>query len=130
MHKATWGRKRAYLRTLKQKMGEPLGGEICDKNDYYKYQNNQWLILQRLVGVAKPYRKYFRFRVKNHFSIFHSFLKSHLRSKIIRIIWKFGKRCKMSQIIRIYKKNFRKFSPTQNVFFRFDRLLVIRFLCN
>ena len=32
-------------------MGEPLGGEICDKNDYYKYQNNQWLIPQRLVGV-------------------------------------------------------------------------------
>ena len=38
MHKATLGRRRAYLRTLKQKMGEPLGGAIFDKNDQYKYQ--------------------------------------------------------------------------------------------
>ena len=28
------------------------------------------MILQRLVGVAKPYRKYFRFRGKKFFSIF------------------------------------------------------------
>ena len=75
------------------------------------------MILQRLVGVAKPYRKYFRLRAENHFSIFHSLLRSHLRSKIIRINWKFGQRCKMSQIIIIYKKISENFPPTQNVFF-------------
>ena len=38
LDKATWGRRRAYLRTLKQKMGESLGGAIFEKNDQYKYQ--------------------------------------------------------------------------------------------
>ena len=67
MRRGTWGRRRAYLRTLKQKMGEPLAGGIFDENDQYWYQNNQWVILQRLVQVAKPYRKYLRFIDKNHF---------------------------------------------------------------
>ena len=37
----TWGRRRAYLRALKQKMGEPQGGAIFDENYQYLYQNNQ-----------------------------------------------------------------------------------------
>ena len=41
MNRATWGRRRAYLRALKQKMGEPLWGEIFNENDQYWYQNNQ-----------------------------------------------------------------------------------------
>ena len=104
MHTVTWGRTRANLRALKQKMGSPLGGAIFDGNHQYWYQINQWIILHALVGVAKQYRKYFRFRAKNHFSIFHPYLKSHLRSKIVRISWKFGQLCKMSQIIIIYEK--------------------------
>ena len=71
----TWGRWRAYLRALEQKMGEPLGVAIFDENHQYLYQNNQSMILQRLVGVSKQYRKYFRFRAINHFSIFHPFFK-------------------------------------------------------
>ncbi len=118
MHTVTWGRTRANLRALKQKMGSPLGGAIFDGNHQYWYQINQWIILHALVGVAKQYRKYFRFRAKNHFSIFHPYLKSHLRSKIVRISWKFGQLCKMSQIIIIYEKKILKnFPPTQNGFF-------------
>ena len=115
MHTVTWGRTRANLRALKQKMGSPLGGAIFDGNHQYWYQINQWIILHALVGVAKQYRKYFRFRAKNHFSIFHPYLKSHLRSKIVRISWKFGQLCKMSQIIIIYEKNFREYSINQNI---------------
>ena len=73
MHRVTLRRRRAYLRALKQKKGEPLGGAIFDQNDQYWYQNNRFMILQGLVGVAKPYRKYFRFSAKDHFSIYHFF---------------------------------------------------------
>ena len=31
MHKVTWGRRRAYLRALKQKIGEPLGAQFLMK---------------------------------------------------------------------------------------------------
>ena len=51
MQRVTWERRRAYLRALKQKMGEPLGGGIFDENDQYWYQNNQWVILQRTIMV-------------------------------------------------------------------------------
>ena len=65
-----------------------------------------------------------RRQTKNHFSIFHPCLKSHLRSKIVRISWKFGELCKMSQIIIIYEKKILKnFPPTQNGFFRFKGLI-------
>ena len=131
MHTVTWGRTRANLRALKQKMGSPLEGAIFDGNHQYWYQINQWIILHALVGVAKQYRKYFRFRAKNHFSIFHPYLKSHLRSKIARISWKFGQLCKMSQIIIIYeKKIFKKFSTYAKRFFRFKGLFAIGFLWN
>ena len=96
MYRVTWGRSRAYLRALKQKMREPLVGAIFDEHDQKWYQNNQSMILQQLVRVAKPYRKY---RAKNRFSLFHPFLKSNLRSKIVRISLKFGQWCKIGQII-------------------------------
>ena len=89
-----------------KKTEEPLGGAIWDLNVQYWYQNDQWMILQRLVGVSKQYRKYFRFSAKNRFLIFHPDLKSHLRLTIVRISWKFGQRCKISQIIIIYEKKF------------------------
>ena len=74
------------------------------------------MILQRLSGVEKKYRKYFRLRAKNYYSIFHRYLKCPLKSKIVRISWKFVQRWKVSQIIIIYeKKIFINFSPTQNV---------------
>ena len=41
MNRFTWGRKRANLRALKQKMGGPLEGAIFDQNDQYWYQINQ-----------------------------------------------------------------------------------------
>ena len=104
MYTVTWRRERALLRVLKQKTEEPLGGAICDLNVQYWYQNDQWMIFQRLVGISKQYRKYFRFSAKNRFLIFHPDLKSHLRSKIVRISWKFGQRCKIRQIIIIYEK--------------------------
>ena len=69
----------------------------------YLYKNDQWMILQRRFGDSKRYRKYFRLRAKNHFSIFRSYFKGHLWSKIVRISWKFGQRCKISKIIIIYK---------------------------
>ena len=102
-------------------MGEPLGGAIFCENDQYWYQNDQWMILQRLVGVTKPYRKYFRFRATNHFSIFFPYLKSHPRSKIVRISWKFGQRRKMSQIIIIHEKKvfFLIFRLRKTYFFAF-----------
>ena len=34
-------RGRAILRALKQKTEDPLGGEICDLEVQYWYQNNQ-----------------------------------------------------------------------------------------
>ena len=39
------------------------------------------MIQQRLAGVAKQYRKYFRFRARNHFSIFHPFSEKHREKK-------------------------------------------------
>ena len=68
MLRVTLGHRRAYLRALKQKMGDPLGGAIFDENDQYWYQNNQLMILQQLYGIAKQYKKYFRFMPKNKFS--------------------------------------------------------------
>ena len=50
-------------------MEEPLEGAICDSNDQYLYQNDQWKILQRLVEVSKQDRKYFwKFLMKDDFS--------------------------------------------------------------
>ena len=50
-------------------MEEPLEGAICDSNDQYLYQNDQWNILQRLVEVSKQDRKYFwKFLMKDDFS--------------------------------------------------------------
>ena len=50
-------------------MEEPLEGAICDSNDQYWYQNDQWKILQRLVEVSKQDRKYFwKFLMKDDFS--------------------------------------------------------------
>ena len=63
--------------------------------------------------------------VPKPFSIFHLYLKSHLRSKIVRISWKFGQQCKISQIILIYY--FFNLPPTLNVIFRFLGQLMIRF---
>ena len=69
MHTVTWERGRANLRALKHKMGASLGDATFDENDQYWYQNDQKIILQRLFGVAKQYREYFRFRAKNNFLI-------------------------------------------------------------
>ena len=108
-----------HIRTLKQKLGNLKGAKFVIKmiNISIKIISD-WFYSDS--SESRSHTGNTRLRVKNNFSIFHSFLKSHFRSKIIRISWKFGKRCKMSQIIRIYKKKFRKFSPKQNVFFRFD----------
>ena len=42
------------------------------------------------------------------------YLNRHLLSKILRISWKFGQRCKISQIIITYKKPHQKLKP--NIF--------------
>ena len=44
--------------------------------------NNWWMIQQRLAGVAKQYRKYFRFRARNHFSIFQPFSEKHREKNV------------------------------------------------
>ena len=81
-HVGAWESSFKSAHERSNKNGEPPGGAICDLNVRYWYQNDQWMSLQRLFGASKQYRKYFRLSAKNRFSIFHPYLKSHLRSKM------------------------------------------------
>ena len=117
LDKATWWRRKAYLRTLKQKMGEPLGGAIFEKNDQYKYQNNQWLIPQRLVGVRNHTGNTSGLESKIIFRYFTLFWKVTLGRKLSVLAKNLVNDVKWVRLSEFTKKKFRNFPPTQNVFF-------------